>query len=222
MEHPDFDQRAAFRKQRELIEMKRDRLNSLLELLDKLIKGENQMEFKAFHMGEYFQALADFKITHRENIVERFGSLEAFDEMFSELRAKESDIADMAVKQYGSLENFTEAMKKNLQDFLTNGPSISETEVKGLMERTDAIVKRLTGDLSKEVTSHEIQETVGQWIDFVNECSRGADMGKNYWALMVEQYMSNPVFVEANDKKYGEGASKFMGLALKAYIDKQR
>ena len=40
MASPLYDRKDAFEKQRELIRIKRDRLNALLELLDRLIKGE--------------------------------------------------------------------------------------------------------------------------------------------------------------------------------------
>ncbi len=221
MDSPQFDKEAAFKKQWELIQMKRDRLNALLELLDKLIKGEKCMDFKDFDMSKYYRMLADFKETHTEEIVKRWGGLEQFDEMIADLKSHESEIADMAIKQYGSLENYTEAMKKSLQDFLPNGPTISQAEVGSRIEQTEALTKKLTADLSKDVTSLEIQKIVSELVAFINESNKGIDMGENYWELMAETYMSTPAFIEATDKKYGTGASKFMGLALKAYLGRQ-
>ena len=112
-------------------------------------------------------------------------------------------------------------MKKNLQDFLSNGPAVSQSEVNGLIEKTDALTKQLTADLSKDAASAEIQETVGELVSFTNKCNKGTDMGENYWQSLAENYVSTPAFIEATDKKYGEGASKFISLALKAYFDKQ-
>ena len=71
MDDPQFNKAAAFEKQRELIRIKRDRLNALLGLLDKLLKGEKCMEFKDFDMSEYFRVLADFKNTHTDEIVKQ-------------------------------------------------------------------------------------------------------------------------------------------------------
>lgn len=221
MENPEFDQAAAFKKQRELIQIKRDRLNSLLGLLDKLIKGEESMEFKEFDMSTYFEALADFKKMHTNEIIRQFGSAEAFDDVISELKSNEEEIAEMAVRQYGSLENFTDAMKKNLQEFLAGGPAVSQIEVSGLIEKTEAITKRLTADLSKDAASAEIQKMTEELINFTKECSRGVDMGENYWTFMADQYLTNPAYTEVNDRKYGEGASKFMGLAIQAYVKRQ-
>ena len=149
MENPQFDKKAAFEKQKELIRLKRDRLNGLLELLDKLIHGEACMDFKEFDMSEYFQALGEFKATHTEEIIRRLGSMEQFDELFGDLQSQEVEIAEAAVRQYGSIENFTKAMKENFQNYLSEGPVISETEVDGIMEKTELLTKRLTADLTQ-------------------------------------------------------------------------
>jgi DNA-binding transcriptional MerR regulator len=221
MESPQFNKSAAFEKQRELIQVKRDRLNNLLGLLDKLIGGEMCMDFKDFDMSSYYRILNEFKNTHTAQIITQLGSMEAFDEMVAVLKSHENEIVDMAIEQYGSLENYTSAMKKNLQDFLSNGPAVSQSEVNGLIEKTDALTKQLTADLSKDAASAEIQETVGELVSFTNKCNKGTDMGENYWQSLAENYVSTPAFIEATDKKYGEGASKFISLALKAYFDKQ-
>lgn len=221
MESPQFNKSAAFEKQRELIQVKRDRLNNLLGLLDKLIGGEMCMDFKDFDMSSYYRILNEFKNTHTAQIITQLGSMEAFDEMVAVLKSHENEIVDMAIEQYGSVENYTSAMKKNLQDFLSNGPPVSQSEVNGLIEKTDALTKQLTADLSKDAASAEIQETVGELVSFTNKCNKGTDMGENYWQSLAENYVSTPAFIEATDKKYGEGASKFISLALKAYFDKQ-
>lgn len=218
MEDPHFDKAAAFEKQYELIQIKRDRLTSLLGLLDKLMKGEKCMEFKDFDMSEYFSKLDDFRKTRTDEIVRQLGSMESYDEMVSDLKSREKEIAKLAVKQYGSLENFTKAMEKNFTDFLANGPSVSKPEADHLAEKTDDITRRLTADVSKDPASPEIQKILQELITFTEECNKGMDMGENYWSFMADTYSSTPVFVEVTDKKYGDGASNFLGRAIKAYL----
>ena len=137
-------------RQREQIMRKRDRLNELLERLDKEIGGENSMEEKDFDVEEYIQALEQFKSTHRDEIVKQLGSMESFEEMITQLKGQEQEIARMALKQFGSVGRFVEAMKNNLGDFLDKGSPISPSEVGGLMERTEDITRRLTSDLSRD------------------------------------------------------------------------
>ena len=107
MDDPQFNKAAAFEKQRELIRIKRDRLNALLGLLDKLLKGEKCMEVKDFDMSEYFRVLADFKNTHTDEIVKQLGDMESFDRMVDGMKNRESEIAEMAVRQYGSCLLYT-------------------------------------------------------------------------------------------------------------------
>ncbi|MBT9776096.1 MerR family transcriptional regulator [Clostridium sp. MCC353] len=221
MENPQFDKTEAFAKQRELILIKRDRLNNLLKLLDKLVKGEKCMDFKDFDMSGYFRILADFKTTHRDKIIKQLGNMENFDDMISDLKSREDEIAEMAINQYGSLENYTKAMKKSLADFLDNGPSVDPSEVNSLLDRSNALTRKLTADLTKDVSSPEIREITGELITYVNECSRGMDMGENYWPNMADLYISSPAYIQATDKQYGEGASKYIGFAIKAYLDFQ-
>lgn len=50
LENPDFDQIAAFKKQKELLFLKRNRTDRLIQLLSRLEKGEQCMSFKEFDL----------------------------------------------------------------------------------------------------------------------------------------------------------------------------
>jgi DNA-binding transcriptional MerR regulator len=221
LDNPQIDRMAALTRQREQIMRKRDRLNELLERLDKEIGGENSMEEKDFDVEEYIQALEQFKSTHRDEIVKQLGSMESFEEMITQLKGQEQEIARMALKQFGSVGRFVEAMKNNLGDFLDKGSPISPSEVGGLMERTEDITRRLTSDLSRDPSCLSVQELVDEMVSFANECNRGIDMGENYWGVMADNYLSNPIYIEVMDKKYGVGAAKFIGTALKVYLERK-
>lgn len=221
MDEPQFNKAAAFEKQRELIRIKRDRLNALLGLLDKLLKGEKCMEFKDFDMSEYFRVLADFKNTHTDEIVKQLGDMESFDRMVDGMKNRESEIAEMAVRQYGSIENFTRAMENNMGDFLKNGPAVDKSLLDSLIRKTDELTKTLTSDLTCDPASPKVQEAVEELINFTNESNRGMDMGAGYWPAIADSYMANPAYIQVNDQKYGDGASRFIGLAIKAYLERQ-
>ena len=53
---PQYDKQEALRRQRQLLLLKRERLDGLLELLDANLKGERTMEFQRFDAGELEQA----------------------------------------------------------------------------------------------------------------------------------------------------------------------
>ena len=221
MENPQFDKMNAFIKQRELIQLKRDRLNALIELLDKLIKGEKCMDFKKFDMTDYFNALNEYRQNNSEEIVKQFGSLESFDEMLTMMRSREDEIGEMAVKQYGSIENYPKAAQKTLARFLADGPAFSQTEALSLAEKTEALTRKLTADLTKDPTDPGIREITAGLITLTEESNKGTDMGDNYWEFMAELYRTNPAYIEANDKMYGPGASEFISKAIKACLEAQ-
>ena len=53
---PQYDKQEALRRQRQLLLLKRERLDGLLELLDANLKGERTMEFQGFNASELEQA----------------------------------------------------------------------------------------------------------------------------------------------------------------------
>jgi hypothetical protein len=45
------------------------------------------------------------------------------------------------------------------------------------------------------------------------------DDGENHLGYMADLYLSDSIWSKAIDKKYGEGAAKFIGQALKYYVE---
>jgi hypothetical protein len=73
--------------------------------------------------------------------------------------------------------------------------------------------------LTRDVSSKEVQDIMKEIVDLFNETTFGLDMGDNYWDMVAEGYLTNEAIIEANDKIYGEGAAKFVGNAIKSYIN---
>lgn len=115
IEKPDFDRIAAFKKQKELLLLKRNRTDRLIQLLSRLEKGEQCMSFKEFDLSDYIHALEDFKSNQAEEVIRHWGSVENFDMFIQKIKDDESEVAKLAIKQFGSVEKYTEAMKYNRQ-----------------------------------------------------------------------------------------------------------
>ncbi len=224
MANPHFNKTQAFAQQRTLIQLKRDHLDALLGLLDKLIKGEQTMDFKEFDMSTYFEALNAFKETHTQDIIRQMGSIDNFEQLLTELHAQEEQIAEIALRTHGSLEDFTQAMQKNMTRFLTEGPAISPDDAHLLSQITQMLTEKLTADLDRDVASAEVQAEVAKLLAFVNITNRGLEgstLGKPYWSFMADSYLSNPAFIQATDTQYGSGASHFIGEAIQVYLINQ-
>lgn len=224
MQNPQFDRLNALRDQRKLIKAKADRLGNLLGLIDRLLKGEEDMSFKEFDMTEYFNALEDFKETHLDEIVTYWGSMEKFDEMFETMKEKESEIGQLAIKQYGSIEKYTQAMKQNLTDFkgtMDRMNSLADPS-KDYVAKNTELHKKLTSDIRKDPASAEIQSIVKELMELMEDTLNGIDMGDNYWNLVLEGYTTDKAVREATDRIFGEGASDFLANAYKTYLEQHQ
>lgn len=220
MQNPQFDRQKALTDQRKLIKAKRDRLSNLLDLIDRLLKGESDMSFKEFDMTEYFNALDDFKENHLGEIVKYWGSLENYENLQKTMKEKEAQIGQLAVKQYGSIEKYTAAMKKNLDSFTETMDCIQSLQASpnDYLAKNTELHHKLTSDMTKDPASGDVQGIMEELMELIKTSFNGIDMGDNYWDLVIEGYLTDQAVREATDKIYGEGASDFIGKAMMIYL----
>ena len=220
METPGFNKIEAFQKQKALLKAKRDRLDRLLDLLDRLEKGETCMSFKEFDLSEYLHILEQFRNENMEEVIRHWGSVEEFDQLMERIKDHESSIAQDAIKYYGSVEAYVEAMKDSMEHFSENMEKMEQIKEKGYVERNQILIEQLLKDLSKNPGSKEIQDIIDQMMNLLDEEDKpDMDLGENYWDVMIDSYLHNSALIENMDKKYGKGASVFMGKALSCYME---
>ena len=222
---PYFDKMQALENQKKLLIIKRDRLNGLIELINKTLKGANMMSFKEFDMTEYYNVLEEFKKENKDRIIKNWGSMDKFDEMVEKMKSGEEKIAKMAIQEYGSIKKYAEAVKKNLNNSLaiTKAEQIDEFKKDFLYDKhpkLKELYKKLLVDLSKDPSSKEIQQIAGE---ITNRAKKDyevfkTNLGDHYWYSMVRLYLIFPGWIEEVDKKYGSGSSKFIGKALEIYL----
>ena len=225
---PYFDKMQALKNQKKLLTLKRKRLNGLIDLINKTLKGESTMNFKEFDMSEYYNVLEGFKTEQEDRIIKMYGSLDKFNEHIERCKSKEDEIAKMAVKQYGSIEKYAKAVKKNLNSDALNLAEQYDEFKKDCLEdkhpKLKELYKKLTSDLSKDPSSKEIQQIAEEISDTAKKDYEvfKTEMGDDYWYYMVNIYLVYPEWIEKIDEKYGDGASKFIGEALKIYLGEKR
>ena len=223
LESSQYDKVHTLHKQKELLILKRDRLNELIALIDKKLKGGSKMSFKEFDMSEYFNVLEKFKQEHESDVVKYYGSIEEFDNIIETMKSKELEGAKMAIKQYGSIEKYTETIKNNLDNLpaIMEGFQTIKENIDVYSAQANLLMERLTSDISKNPSSSDIQEIVKEMDAMLKEHSKivKMDMGKNYWGMMADMYLTKPVFNKVYDEKYGKGAAQFIGEALKFYSE---
>lgn len=218
LENPDFDRITAFKKQKELFLLKRNRINRLIQLLERLEKGEHCTSFKEFDLSDYISALEDFKINQAETVAKHWGSIENFDMFIQKIRDDEDQVAKLAIQQFGSVENYTEQMKYNLEHF----PEIMETrlpeEAKEIAKQSDILYGKLTADLSINVSTPEIQSIVHSIDVLIRDNGEGVSLAKPYIYVLIDAY-SNDYIKSVTDKKYKKGASDYIVKAFRYYAE---
>ncbi|WNS45249.1 MerR family transcriptional regulator [Paenibacillus sp. MMS20-IR301] len=223
MTGPYYDKIQALNQHRKLLILKRDRLNGLIELVNQTIQGDKTMSFEEFDMSLYFQALVEFKREHEHEITKYFGSVDQFNELVEDLRSREWTIAKNAIQEFGSLEKFTDYAKNNLGNLPTimeQYDQFKKVYLEEQLRKGNELQQVLTSDLSKDPSAEEIQRIVGDIVRLSTENHQllKIEMPDNYWGYMIGNYLSEPAFIEATDKKYGDGASQFIAEAMKTYF----
>ena len=203
MESPHFDRIEAYKNQKALLTAKRDRLNKLLNLLDKLEKGESCMSFKEFDLSEYIRALEEFRDQNQDQIVKYWGSREAFDDFIQKARDHEVSIGSLAEQYYGSVEKYTEAMKESLLHFSENMEKMQQIKEKGYVEQNKELMEKLVQDLTQDPRSDEIQTIIDDMVHLLSpEDTPTMQLGENYYDILIDHYLHNQPIIEAVDKQY--------------------
>ncbi|MBU3093835.1 MerR family transcriptional regulator [Clostridium sp. CF011] len=219
-----FDKMQALKSHEKLLILKRNRLNGLIELVNKTLKGETTMSFEEFDMSEYYNALEEFKTEHKNIIIKSYGSMDKYDKFIGMCKSKEAEIAKMAIKQYGSIKKYVKAMKKNFNSDMFIKEEQYDKFKKDCLEdkhpKLKELYKKLVSDLSKDPFSKGIQQIAEEITNIAKKDYEifKVDNGDDYWYSMVKIYLVYPKWIEEVDKKYGNGASKFIGEALKNYL----
>lgn len=218
LEKPDFDRITAFRKQKELLLLKRNRTDRLIQLLSRLEKGEQCMSFKEFDLADYIHALEDFKSNQTETVTKHWGSIENFDLFIQKIKDDEAEVAKLAIKQFGSIEKYMEAMKYNLEHFSEIMETQLPEEAKEIGRQSDMLYGKLTADLSEDVSSHKIQSIVHELLQFMQQNSTSVSLDKPYVNVLIDTYSSDYI-KSITDSKYGKGASNYIVKAFHYYSE---
>ena len=218
LEKPYFDRVSAFKKQKELLLLKRDRLDRLIQLLEHLEKGEQCMSFKEFDLSDYINALEDFKSNQTETVIQHWGNIENFDMFIQKIKDDENHVAKLAIQQFGSIEKYIEEMKHNLEHF---SEIMNEwySQVPEEMLKKDKFLK-LASHKGEDVASEPVQSIVEEIISSIPTTTSKLLVGsaENYCRMMIDTY-SNNYLSKVFDTKHGAGSSEYIVKAFRYYSE---
>jgi len=218
LQKPDFDKIKAFKRQKELLLLKRNRTDKLIQLLSRLEKGEQCMSFKEFDLPDYITALEDFKNNSTDDVIKHWGSIENFDMFIQKIKDDEAEVAKLAIQQFGSIEKYTEAMKHNLEHFSKLMETQLTEEVKEIGKQSDILYGRLAANLSEDVSSPNIQSIVDELLQLIQKNSSNVSLDKPYINVLIDTYSSDYI-KSVTDSQYGKGASDYIVKAFRYYSE---
>lgn len=212
MENPALDKNEMLQVQRRMLVRKRDRMNRLIASIDDILKGENKMDFEVFNKSE-IEEIWDSLYTNcneaqKALFIEKYGSEEEWRKQFLESAASEEAQKNYAkiVEWYGSKEKAMEAQKNPTDAGL----------VTAYQKRIESVVKKLAGKMGADVNSLEIKEIVGEY-DYVAKLLYQMEDVTKLMLELAETYETNEMMQKVQDSIYGEGTTRFIGQAVKAF-----
>lgn len=215
MDSPALDRNQILQMQKNMLVTKKERLERLISSIDDILKGENKMDFEVFsknELEEMYQGMTDHMTEdYKARIIEKFGSMEAYREQFLQSASSEQAQKNFqkVVEWYGSKNEAMDAMKHPFNQKIFSA----------YQNRMEAVMKKLAAKKGCDVNSFEVKEIVGEY-DFVSrQLFQIKDMSK-MMLDMADSYLTNPDIQNAQDRVFGEGASEFIGRALKAFYTK--
>lgn len=205
MNQPLFDQKAAIKNQKDFLVAKRNRLTNLIEQMERILEGNNEMDFKVFEHNEleevFRSRIMQFDEDYQLTIINQFGSIEALIERMTKNKAK---IQESAIKYYGSMDNYIESLKQ---------APLPEKGMGKLQLKLDDLVKQIVDLKGQDVSSPEVQRLVNEWKK-VLKMIQGEDDISEIFPRIYHSYMNSRELIRMLEEKYGEGSIVFVGKAM--------
>ncbi len=197
--------------QREMLVEKKERMERLIASIDKVLKGDNKMDFSVFTKTEIekmFQLMFDSMPEEmRQTAIGEFGSLEHWKKHYIEAVSSEDMQKRYAkvVEWYGGKDAYLSTLEN----------PISREVAESYKMREDTIRKKLIEKRGSDLNSFEVKAIIGEYGFVMKQvCQMKEEEGL---MLAVAQSYRNRQCQQAIDQEYGEGAAEFFAQAIEAF-----
>ena len=212
MENPSLDKNEILQMQRRMLLRKKERMERLIASIDRLLRGEERMDFEVFsrrEMEEIWDSMYEnCNEAQKAIFISHYGSKEAWRRQCLESAASEEAQQNFAkiIEWYGSKEQAMEAQKNPTDAGLMTA----------YQKRITAIMEKLADKMGTDVNALEVRELVGEY-DFV---AKQLYQMEDVTALMLELaqgYQTNEMIQKVQDSLYGDGTTAYIGQAIQAF-----
>lgn len=212
MDNPDLDRNSILAKQREMLCLKKQRLERIIANLDNMLKGDHDMDFTVFDEMElramFSDMLQNMNESQKQIFIDRYGSIEAWEKHLIEGASDEKVQKNYAkvVEWYGSKETEKETLKN---------PPKSEVFT-AYQKRIGSIQQKLADMKGIDVNSFEVRRLIGEY-DFVAKQLYQVEDAKPLLMDIAKEYQENEELAQGVDSIYGDGSAKYIGEAIEAF-----
>ena len=210
MNDPALDRNRVLQSQRSMLVMKKERLEKLIDSIDNILGGNNEMDFEIFSQEDIdsiFRAQMEHMTeVQKKAVMEKFGSEEEFRQHFQEQMGSEQSQKNLkkVLEWYGGDRETMLESSRN--------PIGTET-VQAYQVRLDGVMKKLAARRAMPVTSFDVKEVIGEYGFVTRQMFRLKDESQ-MMREMAEGYRTNPKLKETFEQQYGEGMAEFFADAV--------
>lgn len=211
MENPALEKNQILQMQRKMLVAKKERMERLIDSIDRILKGDNKVDFAVFsrtEIEEMFQTMLEHMPENMKELsIKEFGGVEQWKEHYMQVMSREEMQKGYAkvVEWYGGKDHFLSVANK----------PISKEVAESYNKRMEAILQKLIAKRACDINSFEVKEVVGEFAFIMKQLTQI----KNEEGLMLAQaqYYRNEKIKPMIDEKYGAGASDFFAQAIEAF-----
>ncbi len=212
LENPDPDRSSILARQREMLCLKRQRIDRIIAGIDNMLKGDQRLDFTVFDETElramFTDMLQNMNESQKQIFIDRYGSVEEWEKHMIEGASDEKTQKNYAkvVEWYGS--------KDAVKDSIKNAP---KSEVfTAYQKRIGEIQKKLAEMKGTDVNSFDVRKLIGEY-DFVAKQLYQIDDPKLLLLDIAKGYQEDEALTKGVDSVYGNGAAKYIGEAIEAF-----
>ena len=212
MENPDLDRNSVLAKQREMLCLKKQRLERIIANIDNMLKGDHDMDFTVFDETElkdlFTDMLQNMNESQKQVFIDYYGSMDAWEKHLIESASDEKTQRNFSkmVEWYGGKEALIESFKN---------PPKSEVYT-AYQKRIVDIQKKLSKLQGTDVNSFEVRQLIGEY-DFVIKQLYQLNDAQTIMMEIAKCYQNNEEMIKDIDSVMGAGSAKYIGEAIEAF-----
>ena len=216
MDNPDLDRNTVLAKQRELLCLKKQRIDRIIASIDEMLKGDQNMDLIVFDETEiqamFSDMLQNMNESQKQIFIDHYGSIEAWEKHMMEAASDEKVQRNYAkiVEWYGSKEAVKESLKN---------PPKSEVFT-ACQKKIGDIQKSLAEKKGTDVNTFEVRQLIGEY-DFVAKQLYQVEDAQSLLMDIARGYQENEEVIDGVDSVYG-GSAKYIGEAIEAFYMSSR